>query len=403
MAEAEALNMRLIAHHDLAGFGGIGEGMSLQVTRDGRRIMWLAHESAPKNFTGVDVTDPARPRMVVQTELPHRNVRSNSLEVCGDLMAVPYQTSTHGLTPAGIELFDISRPEEPRSVGFFDCSGPSSRGVHQLWFVDGKTVHFSGGAADFNPSNLLDDQCYRAIDVSNPSKPFELGRWWYPGVLPTDDAPPPPRHPKFDSGFRAHNTNVYPERPDRAYVGYLDGGAFVLDISDISRPKVVTAWNPHPPFPGFTHTVMPLFDRDLLLVSDECVHDDGLDWPKLVWVLDARLDSNPVCIGTFPLPPVEDHAWRGGRYGAHNMHENRPGPSFKSDTMIFGTYFNGGVRVHDISNPFQPKEIAYYVPPAPEGSRFPSIQINDVYVDENRVIYAADRFGGGLYVLEMTG
>ena len=403
MADAEARNMRLIAHHDLSGFGGIGEGMSLQVRPDGRRIMWLAHESAPKNFTGVDVTDPARPRVVVQTDLPHRNVRSNSLEVCGDLMAVPYQTSTHGLTPAGIELFDISRPEEPRSVGFFDCSGPSSRGVHQLWFVDGKTVHFSGGAADFNPSNLLDDQCYRAIDVSNPAKPVELGRWWYPGVLPTDDAPPPSRHPKFDSGFRAHNTNVYPERPDRAYVGYLDGGAFVLDISDIARPKVVTAWNPHPPFPGFTHTVLPLFDRDLLIVSDECVHDDGLDWPKLVWVLDARLDSNPVCIGTFPLPPVEDFSWRGGRYGAHNMHENRPGPSFKSDTLIFGTYFNGGVRVHDISNPFQPKEVAFYVPPGPPGSKFPSIQINDVYVDENRMIYAADRFAGGLYVLEMTG
>ena len=28
--------------------------------------------------------------------------------------------------------------------------------------------------------------------------------------------------------------------------------------------------------------------------------------------------------------------------------------------------------------------------------------INDVYVDENRLVYAADRFAGGLYVLEMT-
>ena len=61
---------------------------------------------------------------IVQTELPHRNVRSNSLEVCGNLMAVAYQTGTHGATPAGIELFDIAKPEEPRSVGFFDCSGP---------------------------------------------------------------------------------------------------------------------------------------------------------------------------------------------------------------------------------------------------------------------------------------
>ena len=68
---------------------------------------------------------------------------------------------------------------------------------------------------------------------------------------------------------------------------------------------------------------------------------------------------------------------------------------------MFGTYFNGGVRVHDITNPFQPVEIAYYVPEAASTDR-PAIQINDVYVDENRFIYTVDRFSGGLYVMEMT-
>ena len=53
-----SLNMRLLSHHELQGFGGIGEGMGMQLARDGRRIVWLAHESAPKNFTAVDVTDP---------------------------------------------------------------------------------------------------------------------------------------------------------------------------------------------------------------------------------------------------------------------------------------------------------------------------------------------------------
>ena len=134
---AESHNMRLISRDKLAGFGNVGEGMSMQLTGSERRILWLAHESAPKNFTGVDVTDPRQPRVICQTGLPHRNVRSNSLEVCGDVMAVAYQTSTHGLQPAGVELFDISNPEAPRAIGFFDCSGPCSRGVHQLWFVDG--------------------------------------------------------------------------------------------------------------------------------------------------------------------------------------------------------------------------------------------------------------------------
>ena len=86
-----SFNMRLLAQHELQGFGGIGEGMAMQRAAGGRRILWLAHESAPKNFTGVDVTDPRRPGLVVQTELPHAKMRSNSLEVVGDIMAVAYQ------------------------------------------------------------------------------------------------------------------------------------------------------------------------------------------------------------------------------------------------------------------------------------------------------------------------
>ncbi len=402
MASAESRNMTLLSQDRLLGHGNIGEGISLQLARDGRRILWLAHESAPINFTGVDVSDPRFPRVVVQTRLPHRNVRSNSLEVCGDILAVAYETSLHGQTPAGFELFDIAHPEAPRPIGFFDCSGPSSRGVHQLWFVDGRTVHFAGGAADFTPRTLLDDQFYRAVDVSDPTRPRELGRWWYPGTREGDDAPPPPRHPRFDTGWRVHNTNVYPDRPDRAYLGYIDGGAVILDISDIARPRQVGGWNPNPPFPGFTHTMMPLPDRDIALVSHESVHPDARDWPKLVWVMDIRREDNPVPLSTLPLPPVEEFGYRGGRYGAHNLHENRPGPSFRSDRLVFGSYFNAGVRVHDVSDPFRPEEVAFFVPEPPSGSRYPSVQINDVYVDENRVVYAVDRFSGGLYVLELS-
>lgn len=398
-----AYNMRLLAHHELAGFGGLGEGISMQKTRDGRRVLWLAHEAAPKNFTGVDVTDPCKPRLVVQTELPHMKMRSNSLDVVGDIMAVAYQSSVPGLKPAGVDLFDISEPERPRLISHFDCSGPYSRGVHALWFVDGRYIHMASGAPDFQPRNPLDDQFYRILDVSNPSRPVEAGRWWLPGTREGDAAPPPPRHPKFDTGFRTHNTNVYPERPDRAFVGYIDGGAVVLDIADMARPQVVSHWNHSPPFNGFTHTVLPLFDRGLWVVSDECIQDNGADWPKLVWMIDARNEANPVPIGTFPAPPYETFAQRGGRFGAHNLHENMPLPvSFRSDTIIIGTFFNAGVRVYDTSNPYQVQEIAYYVPGAPRLSPAGAVQLNDVYVDDRRIVYTVDRFTGGLYVLEMT-
>jgi hypothetical protein len=35
-------------------------------------------------------------------------------------------------------------------------------------------------------------------------------------------------------------------------------------------------------------------------------------------------------------------------------------------------------------------------------SRAGAIQLNDVYVDDRRIVYTVDRFVGGLYILEMT-
>jgi hypothetical protein len=392
-------NFKLLAQNDLGGFGGMGEGMSVQIAKDGRRIIWLAHESAPKNFTGVDVSDPRKPKVVVQTDLPQSHMRSNSLELSGEIMAVAYQTKDPGQQPAGFELFDVSVPEHPRSISFFDCAGDHSRGVHQLWFCDGEYVHMSAGAADFTPNHPLDDQFYRCIDVRNPAKPVEAGRWWMPGTKKGET--PLPRH-ALDKGHRAHNTNVYRQRPDRLYLCYIDGGLFIMDIADKAHPKPVARWTNSPPYTGFMHTAMPLIERGLLIVTDESTEDAGKDWPKLIWVLDAREETHPVSIATCPLPPLAAHKNRGGRYGAHNLHENPPVPTaWQSDQIIFGTFFNGGLRAYDIANPYQPAEVAAFVPPPPKGSSAGAVQINDVFVDERGIVYTVDRFSGGLYVLEM--
>jgi len=397
----EIKNMRLVAHHDLNGFGNVGEGVAMQQLPRGRRILWMAHESAPKDFTGVDVTDLANPKMVVQTELAYPHLRSNSLAVVGDLMLVAYQSNRPALPGAGMGIYDISRPAEPRRVAFFDTSGPHSHGVHCLWCVDGEYAHLSSGAADFHPRHERDHQFYMIVDVKDPAHPTEAGRWWVPGTRKGDAAPMPPRHPQFDAGHSVHNANVYPERPDRAYCGWKDSGVIILDISDKSDPKMISQVNYHPPFPGFSHTVVPLFSRDVLVVSQEATRQNGEDYPKLVWLMDARLESNPVIVSTLPMADTNDFFHRPGRFGAHNLHENQPVPtSFRSDQLVFATFFNGGIRVFDTTNIFQPKEVAYFVPPVPAGAQANSV--NDVYVDENRTIYAVDRLKGGLYILELT-
>ena len=74
---------------------------------------------------------------------------------------------------------------------------------------------------------------------------------------------------------------------------------------------------------------------------------------------------------------------------------------WQNDQVVLGTFFNGGLRAYDISNPYQPQAIATFVPPAPAGAPTGTIQINDVFVDEREVVYCVDRHIGGLYCLEM--
>lgn len=401
-----AWNFRFLAQHELRGFGGMGEGLSMQSAPDGRRILWLAHESGPKSFSAVDVTDPREPKLVVQRDLPHAQVRSSSLDVVGNTLVVAYETSQTGLKPAGIDLIDVSVPENPRPIAHFDRSGPHSRGVHAVWFVDGEYVHMASGAEDFQPRDARDHQCYMIADVRNPSKPTEAGRWWAPGTREGDPGVSPRRmEGDFEVGgygFRAHNTNVFPERPDRAYVGYSDYGAVILDITDKARPSIVGRWSNSPPYAGATHTALPLLSRNLMLVSDESIVDDAADWPKLVWVLDMSAESSPMSMSTLPMPPKDTFAKRGGRFGAHNLHENNPSAtSWQSDSIIVGTFFNGGLRAFDLTNPHRPEEIGYYVPAAPATSPKGAIQLNDVYADERGVVYTVDRHAGGLYILEM--
>ena len=362
-------NFKLLAHHGLNGFGGMGEGMSIQIATDGRRILWLAHESAPKNFTGVDVSDPRSPKIVVQTDLP---AGPHALELAGDgrqhhgrRLPGPEARAEAGRLRAVRHLRSREaeidrRSSTPRARARAACTSSGSATARRCTWPPARRT-----SSRHNP---LDDQFYRAFDVRNPSKPVEVSRWWMPGTRDGDGAPPPVRHkpPRYDMGFRAHNTNVYPQRPDRCYLGYIDGGMFILDISDKANPKPLCRWDNSPPFSGFTHTVLPLFERELLVVTDESVVDDAKDWPKLIWILDGREETNPVPIATCPVEDVEDYAHRGGRFGAHNIHENVPRPtSWHSDRIILGTFFNGGLRAYDIADPYRPEEVGVFVPPAP--------------------------------------
>src|SRR5205807_5396104 len=131
-------------------------------------------------------------------------------------------------------------------------------------------AYLSTGAADFTPTNPNDDQFLMIVDVSDPAHPAEVGRWWYPGTRQGDGSPPPARNLALDSGYRLHNVDVFPDHPDRAYLGYIDGGVVILDMSDKRHPLPISIGGFDPPASvGFTRAVVPFFSRALLSVSSD--------------------------------------------------------------------------------------------------------------------------------------
>ena len=83
--------------------------------------------------------------------------------------------------------------------------------------------------------------------------------------------------------------------------------------------------------------------------------------------------------------------------------------------VLFIAHFNAGVRALDIRDPFNPREIGYYIPAvtAKTDKRCvgtgadqkckTAIQTNNVDVDDRGYIYTADRANTGMHILELSG
>jgi hypothetical protein len=404
-------NLKLVGYSDQ---GGRCDGVQIMVHKG---FAYVGHIFS-KGFTVIDVRDPSKPTTVGYVAAPH-NTWTLHLQAAEDKLLVIHNKDMFAQAEladeknyykgsvghhasekaekrdwsAGMAVYDISTPGDPRQIGFMPVEGT---GLHRLYWTGGRWAYGSALLEGFSDYIMI------VIDLADPAKPQIVGKYWLPGM--NIAAGEVPNWPTKNGRFGLHHPIV---RDDVAYCSWRDACLAVVDVKDKTNPKLITHKVWAPPFGGGTHNALPLPGRNLLVVVDETVLDNQEDGFKPIWIFDNQVKSNPISISTFPAPSDKDYLKLGGHFGPHNVHENRP-EAFYSEEVIFATYQNAGLRIYDIRDRFRPTEIGAFVPPPPAKWMDPRpnrpivLHSADVFVDKNALCYVTD-FSAGLYIVEYKG
>jgi hypothetical protein len=367
---ASAQGLRQVAWFDCPGGG--------QVVVD-RRVAYVAHMKAPHGTSVVDVADPRSPRRLAHLEVPPGQ-HSHKVRAANGLMLV--NREAHGAQPAaagqgGLGIFDVSTPGTPREITAWKCGG---LGVHRFTF-DGRYAYISPEVDGFVGNIVM------ILDLADPARPQEVGRWWMPGQWLAGGETPAwkGRHHRCHHPIRLGN---------RLYVSYWHGGFVILDIEDMAKPRHVSGLDWSPPFITPTHTALPVpfavQGRRLMLVADEDVAKLEPGPPSFLWLVDISDERRPVPFASFQVAGV-DGSPQPEFTGCHQPVEDVRG------TEIPVAWFAHGLRLVDIAAPHAPREVGHFLPDPPAGQS--RVCANDVFVDDRGLIYVIDR-NRGFHILE---
>jgi hypothetical protein len=310
----------------------------------------------------------------------------------------------------GVSFHDVSDPTNPTPLGFLMTrAGGNTHGFE----IDDRFAYVCANFPDTN-APISQNQGIAIVDYLDPRNPVLAARVTMPGNI----AGGPPRDPFWDDKNpngtnqinQCHEIHVH---MGRLYVAWRDIGAVIIDVQDPYKPVVLSRKDYVPPFNGgglgAAHSYMPV------------AHEDDTEQPKLAVLTDEIFDcppgfgrivdisyiQNPVFISNYRLPFIDDkfNEETGAfecREGQQSIHH--PWLDYRTKGLFYQAWYDQGLRAWDISNPFLPREVGYYVSPNYEGPGRIGRHAREAYQDPaTGLIYASDGNGGGITVLRWTG
>jgi hypothetical protein len=440
----EAKNMQLVGHNDLQARSAYQPFIHKYGTR---YIAFVGHHggiaAVPKavnpitgeaEFNGtsvIDVTDPKNPKYLKhipgQEGLGEQGGAQN-VQVCdgktlpkGDPSKV-YMLRTFG--GQGHEVWDVTRPENPV---FITRLSWNLRDTHKNWWeCDTGIAFLVSGVKSWRIRRMTE-----VFDLSDPAKPIKIREFGLVGQQPgATGAMPGDLHGAVSTG----------KKGNRLYFAHGINKGGVLQIVDreklVNGPKEPTEENLLYPQVGRldmnpmngAHTTMPLgkfkidefakdkdsAERDIVMIVGEVYANECGAPRQMVYFADVTIESKPQIISNYTARAMPgNHCERGGRFGAHSSNESMDPIFYQKLTFI--TYFNGGVRMVDVRDPFNPREAGYFIPSITEATSGRctkvdgkeqckvAIQSNNVETDDRGYVYVVDRANTGMHILEVTG
>ena len=446
-SKAESRNMRLVGYSDLQA----RTAYQPVIQKQGNRwIAYVGHHGDKKtnplngkvedNGTSIlDVTDPKAPKYL--THIPGEEGKAEQggaqmVRICsGAELPKADKSKFYMLRVFGNQAHEIWDVTEPAKPALLTTVVRGLKGTHKnYWECDTGIAYLVSGHPQWRTNRMT--QIY---DLSDPAKPVFIRDFGLVGQQPGAGGSVP---------ISLHGAISTGPKGNRVYFGYGTNTEGVLQIVD--REKLLNgAKDPTPenllapqvarldlpPMHG-AHTVFPLRGqqiaefsknllgktRDFIVVTDEAIQKECLEGRQMVWFVDISTETKPFGVSSWTVPEKSGNfCSRGGRFGTHSSNENMT-PLYYGRVMFF-SHFNAGVRALDVRDPFNPKEIAYYIPamtketvvletppggagaklPFTEASKKRAVQTNNVEVDDRGYVYIVDRANTGMHILELTG
>jgi hypothetical protein len=421
----------------------------------------------------IDVSNPRHPQYLFHLPVPNgQGGGAQMVRVCdGSTLPIhdnkiymlrTYANSAH-------EIWDVTNPSHPVGVRTVAGGNPvigadfgkpgALAGTHKSWWeCDTGVAYIVGARSNDAADGWRSGNHIFIFDLSNPSNPVFLRDWALDGQQPGGAIPPhftavPSIHGPISTGPAGGAIELAGATADRVYFAYGTGSNGVMQIvnrtnllstkcgsisSTLTSPACTdfkTAelgrliMNPdngaHTSWP-IGHIIVPDFvtdtgnddantTRDIVVVTSEAGGAFCNQFRHLTFLTDVTNEGRPQSIATAQVPASEGRFCdRGGRFGPHATNEEFGPPFFQK--IVFVSYFNAGVRAFDVRDPYNPQDVAFFIPAVTQNTDFrcgpyqgnPNvcrrvIQTNNVASDDRGYIYIVDRANTGLHVLQLEG